>query len=85
MTVEDALAELGRGQGTQFDPQIVEVFCEAAASGVLNLEGKVAIDPAAPVEPEPITNRAAPPNEVSSRRAKVAAALVLAIFAKLSR
>ena len=85
MTVENALAELGRGQGTQFDPQIVEVFCEAAASGELNLEGKVANDPAALAEPEPIINRAAAPNEGPSRRAKVAAALVLAIFAKLSR
>jgi len=33
--VETALAELSKGRGTQFDPQIVDLFIQAHAEGLL--------------------------------------------------
>jgi HD-GYP domain-containing protein (c-di-GMP phosphodiesterase class II) len=35
LPVETALAELRKGQGTQFDPQIIELFIQAHAEGLL--------------------------------------------------
>ena len=35
LPAETALAELRKGQGTQFDPQIVELFIKAHAEGLL--------------------------------------------------
>jgi HD-GYP domain-containing protein (c-di-GMP phosphodiesterase class II) len=32
MPVEDALGELRSGAGTQFDPTVVDAFCETLAS-----------------------------------------------------
>jgi HD-GYP domain-containing protein (c-di-GMP phosphodiesterase class II) len=32
LTFEDALEEIKRGAGTQFDPQLVEIFCSALAT-----------------------------------------------------
>lgn len=88
MSIESALAELRRGQGTQFDPQIVEVFHQAEAAGSLNLEGEIGeasprgiTAKPAPIEPGP----AAEAGGSATRRAKVAAALLLALFARVSR
>lgn len=88
MSIESALAELRRGQGTQFDPQIVEVFHQAEAAGSLNLESEIGeASPReirakpAPIEPGP----AAEAGGSATRRAKVAAALLLALFARVSR
>ena len=88
MSIESALAELRRGQGTQFDPQIVEDFHQAAAAGRLVLEGE--IGGAAPREispmPTPIEQgAAAEAGGSATRRAKVAAALLLALVARVSR
>lgn len=88
MSIESALAELRRGQGTQFDPQIVEVFHQAEAAGSLNLESE--IGEASPREitakPAPIEpGAAAEAGGSATRRAKVAAALLLALFARVSR
>lgn len=88
MSIESALAELRRGQGTQFDPQIVEVFHQAEAAGSLNLKSEIGeASPReirakpAPIEPGP----AAEAGGSATRRAKVAAALLLALFARVSR
>ena len=89
MTVADALAELRRGQGAQFDPQIVGIFHQALAARQLPQDLA-----AGDGQPPNLTDEArdasgqqqsADPASAASERLKVAAALLLALFAKLSR
>jgi putative nucleotidyltransferase with HDIG domain len=88
MSVADALAELRRGQGTQFDPQIVEAFHQAATAGLLGLDAAGGAETLTDSERQPAPTEAelvAEPAAGTSRGLKVAAALLLAVFARSSR
>jgi HD-GYP domain-containing protein (c-di-GMP phosphodiesterase class II) len=39
----DALAQLERGAGTQFDPRVVEAFCQEMAGAAFEAAGDVAV------------------------------------------
>src|SRR5919201_2619850 len=41
LTSEDALAELRRTSGTQFDPEGVTAFCDALERGAIDLEAEL--------------------------------------------
>jgi putative nucleotidyltransferase with HDIG domain len=89
MSVEVALAELQRGQGTQFDPQIVELFEQAMAAGALELDPQFAPgDLPGRRERELVASRSGEGSASSlaaSRRGQIAAALLLALFARIRR
>jgi diguanylate cyclase (GGDEF)-like protein len=60
MTLQDALAELRRCAGTQFDPQLVEVFCRLVserAGGDLTTAAPARAGQPAQAEPRPATAR----------------------------
>jgi putative two-component system response regulator len=47
LTTQDALAELRRTSGTQFDPEVVAAFFEALESGAINLDAELPLYPLA--------------------------------------
>jgi HD-GYP domain-containing protein (c-di-GMP phosphodiesterase class II) len=38
--VPEALSELRRNAGSQFDPEVIEIFCSELAAGRLGVEGE---------------------------------------------
>lgn len=88
MSVETAIEELQRGRGTQFDPQIVDIFQAAAGAEALNFDHDVGrLLPEGEVAEPVARGTESPSGEATSpsRRIKVASALMLTIFARVSR